>query len=66
MSTTAKQIARTVARQDLTVTAKLYAIFDALGVGICVDMARTAAASFGLNATSAELAFYRRQAARVA
>lgn len=53
-----------VASKDLNVTQKLYALFDLFGKGsLCVDMAREAAESFGLNRTSAEIAFYRWMAA---
>lgn len=44
----------------LTVTAKLYSMFDACAnaASLTVDMARTAAQAYGLNPTSAEIAFY--------
>lgn len=50
-----------------TVTDKLYALFDQFGAGVLsVNMARDAAEACGLNRTSAEIAFYRWQAARMA
>ena len=44
-----------------TITAKLYNLFDkaANAASLTVDMARVAASVEGLNATSAEIAFYR-------
>ena len=61
---TARRIANST---KLNVTEKLFALFDLFGLGaLCVDMAREAAAAVGLNSTSAEIAFYRWQAARVA
>ena len=44
-----------------TVTARLYALFDKVAdaASITVDMARTMAVANKLNATSAEIAFYR-------
>lgn len=54
-----------VANKQLNITQKLFALFDLFGAGaLCVAMARDAAESFGLNRTSAEIAFYRWQAAR--
>lgn len=56
---------RIAASKTLNVTEKLFALFDLFGAGnICVDMARVAAQAVGLNATSAEIAFYRWQDAR--
>lgn len=44
-----------------TVTARLYALFDKVAdaASITVDMARHMAVAHQLNATSAEIAFYR-------
>jgi len=50
-----------------TKTDKAYALFDQFGLGnLTVDMARTVATAVGLNATSAEISFYRWQALRTA
>lgn len=51
-----------------TITAQLVALFEAAGVeyGMSVGFARDLAAQHGFNRTSAELAFYRWRAVRVA
>lgn len=48
------------ATAKITVTAKLFSMFDACAnaASLTVDMARTAATDYGLNTTSAEIAFY--------
>lgn len=66
MQTKTAAIAKILNKQA-TITDKLFALFDAFGLGnLCVSMARDAAEAFGLNRTSAEIAFYRWQAARLA
>lgn len=65
MQTTAQTARRIANSKKLNVTQKLFALFDLFGLGgLCVDMARHVAAALGLNATSAEIAFYRWQDAR--
>lgn len=54
------------AARTLTVTARLWAVFDALPADTTMAVARDAAVAKGLNRTSAGLAFYRWRAARAA
>lgn len=64
MKTIATQVAAQAAA-TLTVTEKLYSLFDQFGVeALSVNLARDAAEAYGLNRTSAEIAFYRWQADR--